>query len=54
MHRRCPRHAGPFLNTRDFIVVGSSLRDDRIRALVEQTGGAIWFIAPSAVPTAPS
>jgi SIR2-like domain len=41
---------GPFLNTRDFIVVGSSLRDDRIRALVEQTGGAIWFIAPSAVP----
>jgi hypothetical protein len=42
---------GPFLNTRDFIVVGSSLRDDRIRALVEQTGGAIWFIAPSAVPT---
>jgi SIR2-like domain len=42
---------GPFLNTRDFIVVGSSLRDDRIRALVEQTGGAIWFIAPSSVPT---
>jgi hypothetical protein len=41
---------GPFLNTRDFIVVGSSLRDDRIRALVEQTGGAIWFIAPSAAP----
>jgi hypothetical protein len=43
---------GPFLNTRDFIVIGSSLRDDRIRGLVEQTGGAIWFITPSQVPPA--
>jgi hypothetical protein len=41
---------GPFLNTRDFIVVGNSLRDDRIRRLVEQAGGAVWFIAPSDVP----
>lgn len=41
---------GPFLNTRDFIVVGNSLRDERIRALVSRAGGEIWFITPGAVP----
>jgi SIR2-like domain len=41
---------GPILSTRDFIVVGNSLRDVRIRGLVEQAGGAVWFITPGEVP----
>lgn len=38
------------LRGRDVVVVGHSLRDDRIRQLVLETGGAIWFISPHAVP----
>jgi hypothetical protein len=40
----------PFLFNRDFLVVGHSLRDERIRRLVVQAGGAVWFVNPSAVP----
>jgi hypothetical protein len=41
-----------FLMTRDFLVVGTSLRDDRIRELVVQAGGAIWYLSRSDVPAA--
>jgi hypothetical protein len=40
----------PLVSTRDFIVVGNSLRDGRIRNLVENAQGAIWFITPGEVP----
>ena len=40
----------PFLSTRDFLVVGNSLRDERIRSLVVQAGGATWFLSPAEVP----
>lgn len=40
----------PFLATRDFLVVGHSLRDDRIRELVTGAGGAVWFVNPSPAP----
>lgn len=40
----------PVLNTRDFLVVGHSLRDDRIREMVAGAGGAIWFVNPSPAP----
>lgn len=42
----------PFLATRDFLVVGHSLRDDRIRELVTGAGGAVWFVNPSPAPDA--
>jgi hypothetical protein len=35
---------------RDFLVVGYSLRDARVRELVESAGGAVWFTHPVAVP----
>ena len=40
----------PFLSTRDFLVVGHSLRDDRIRELVTEAGGAVWFVNLSPAP----
>ncbi|MEW5926623.1 MAG: SIR2 family protein [Gemmatimonadota bacterium] len=48
------RDVGPalntFLSTRDFLVVGHSLRDERIAELVTGAGGAIWFVNPSPAP----
>jgi len=38
------------LRGRDVLVVGHSLRDDRIRELVLETGGAVWYVGPGAVP----
>jgi len=35
---------------RDVLVIGPSLRDDRIRELVLKTGGAVWYLSPGAVP----
>jgi hypothetical protein len=40
----------PAVAGRDFLVVGYSLRDARVRQLVERSGGAVWFTHPSAVP----
>lgn len=40
----------PVLDTRDFLVVGHSLRDDRIRELVTGAGGAVWFVNLSPAP----
>ncbi len=40
----------PFLADRDFLVVGHSLRDDRIRELVTGAGGAVWFVNLSPAP----
>lgn len=42
----------PLLSTRDFLVVGHSLRDDRIREMVTEAGGAIWFVNLSPAPDA--
>lgn len=39
-----------FLATRDFLVVGHSLRDERIAEMVAGAGGAIWFVNPSPAP----
>ncbi|HEX7243078.1 MAG TPA: SIR2 family protein [Longimicrobiaceae bacterium] len=41
-----------FLATRDFLVVGHSLRDERIAELVTGAGGAIWFVNLSPAPDA--
>lgn len=40
------------LDGQDVLVVGQSLRDARIRRLVERAGGAVWYAAPTrtAVP----
>ena len=35
------------LRGRDVLVVGHSLRDDRIRELVAETGGAVWYVSPT-------
>lgn len=35
---------------RGFLVVGYSLRDRRVRELVESSGGSVWFTHPTAVP----
>ena len=35
---------------RDFLVVGYSLRDQRVRALVEGAGESIWFTHPTGIP----
>jgi len=40
----------PALHGRDFLVVGHSLRDERIRDLVVGAGGAIWYLNVSPVP----
>jgi hypothetical protein len=40
----------PAVAGRDFLVVGYSLRDVRVRGLVEAAGGSIWFTHPKAVP----
>lgn len=40
----------PAVAGRDFIVVGYSLRDQRVRELVESAGGSIWFTHPKGVP----
>lgn len=41
---------GPALAGRDVLVVGHSLRDERIRELAQSTGGALWFTHPQQVP----
>jgi hypothetical protein len=38
------------LHGHDLLVVGHSLRDDRIRKLVLDAGGVIWYTNPNAVP----
>lgn len=38
------------LDGRDVLVVGHSLRDERIRELVLATGGSIWYTHPEKVP----
>ncbi len=38
------------LRGRDFLVVGHSLRDDRVRELVLAADGAVWYVSPGAVP----
>lgn len=40
----------PALQGRDFLVVGHSLRDARLRQLVLGAGGAIWYTNPNAAP----
>jgi SIR2-like domain len=40
----------PTLYGRDVLVVGHSLRDERIRELVLGTGGAIWYTHPETAP----
>ncbi len=40
----------PEVADRDFLVVGYSLRDRRVRELVESTSGSVWFTHPEAVP----
>ena len=40
----------PSLAMRDFLVVGNSLWDERVRALVVNAGGSVWYVAPEAVP----
>ena len=43
-------HLKPAVAGRDFLVVGYSLRDQRVRELVESAGGTVWFTHPTAVP----
>ena len=38
------------LQSRDLLVVGHSLRDERIRELVLECEGAVWFTHPDSVP----
>jgi hypothetical protein len=38
------------LRGRDFLVVGHSLRDERVRELVLAANGAVWYVSPGAVP----
>lgn len=40
----------PAVAGRDVLVVGHSLRDERIRELAQSTGGALWFTHPEQVP----
>ena len=40
----------PAVAGRDFLVVGYSLRDARVRELVDSAGGAVWFTHPKAIP----
>ena len=40
----------PALTSRDVLVVGHSLRDERIRDLAQTTGGDLWFTHPEKVP----
>ncbi|WP_300454238.1 SIR2 family protein [Accumulibacter sp.] len=40
----------PAVDGRDFLVVGYSLRDARVRELVDTAGGDVWFTHPKAVP----
>jgi hypothetical protein len=40
----------PAVAGRDFLVVGYSLRDARVRELVDSAGGDVWFTHPKAVP----
>ncbi len=40
----------PAVAGRDFLVVGHSLRDARVRELVESTSGSLWFTHPDKVP----
>ncbi len=40
----------PILNGRDLLVVGYSMRDERVRELALSTNGAVWFTNPFGVP----
>jgi S1-C subfamily serine protease len=40
----------PAIASRDVLVVGHSLRDERVRDLAQTTGGDLWFTHPSKVP----
>src|SRR5262245_7677963 len=40
----------PAVAGRDFLIVGYSLRDMRVRELVDFAGGAVWFTHPTTVP----
>lgn len=40
----------PAIAGRDVLVVGHSLRDERIRDLAQTTGGDLWFTHPAKVP----
>jgi hypothetical protein len=40
----------PAVAGRDMLVVGHSLRDERIRELAQSTGGTLWFTHPQKVP----
>jgi S1-C subfamily serine protease len=43
-------HLAPVTAGRDFLVVGYSLRDARVRELVKSAGGSVWFTHPERVP----
>ena len=38
------------INGRDLLVQGHSLRDNKIRKIVQNAGGAIWYLNPEPVP----
>ena len=40
----------PVLNGRDLLVVGYSMRDERVRELALSTSGAVWYTNPFGVP----
>jgi hypothetical protein len=43
-------HLQPVLQGRDLLIVGYSMRDERVRELALSTGGAVWYMAPFGVP----
>ncbi len=43
-------YLAPTLRGREVLVVGQSLRDERIRQLVLSTGGLVWFATPGPAP----
>jgi SIR2-like domain len=43
-------HLQPALKGRDLLVVGYSMRDERVRELALSTDGAVWYTNPSGVP----
>jgi len=40
----------PAVANRDFLIVGYSMSDERVRDLVESSGGSVWFTSRSAIP----
>jgi S1-C subfamily serine protease len=43
-------HLKPALKSRDLLVVGYSMRDERVRELALSTDGAVWYTNPREVP----